>query len=243
VTATDWTIWIGGAVAAYLTGSIPFGLLISRARGVDIRQRGSGNIGATNVGRVLGARYGLACFVLDVLKGLAPVIATGALAGALGAWRLPASSLALWYAVAAAAVLGHMFPVWLRFKGGKGIATGFGALAGMWPLMSIPALAALAIWLFAVRITRYVGISSCIAALVLPVLAAATALLGPSGRSEPVPATLGWAWPSVVLSALLAAVVVWKHRGNIARTIAGTEPRASLLGSGAPSESDSRTPS
>lgn len=203
--------------AAYLAGSVPFGVLIARSRGVDLRAHGSGNVGATNVGRVLGRRWGMLCFTLDLLKGLAPTLTAGAWLGALGRTDLPASEAWVWLAVAVAAVLGHVFPVWLRFRGGKGVATGFGAALGVFPMLTIPALAALLVWLALVAATRYVGISSCVAALTLPIGVAAMVSLSD--------ATHGGATPFYAATVCLVALVLWRHRSNIARTLAGTENR------------------
>ena len=165
----DATLWIGFVALAYLAGSIPFGLLIGLSKGVDIRQHGSGNIGATNAGRTLGRRVGALCFLLDLSKGAAPVLVAGVVMHTLGHRDLTQSQTAWWFAVAGAAIAGHMHPVWLRFKGGKGVATGFGSLVAMWPVVSIAAFVALAIWVLCVRLTRYVGVSSCAAAASLPI--------------------------------------------------------------------------
>src|SRR5690349_4488530 len=110
--AGRWALWVA---IGYLSGSIPFGLLLGLWRGVDIRKAGSGNIGATNLGRVLGRKWGILCFVLDVLKGAVPVAAAGGAMGVLGRGDLPAGQAWGWLAVAVAAVLGHVFPVWLGF--------------------------------------------------------------------------------------------------------------------------------
>jgi len=132
--------------AAYLIGSIPIGLLFASRRGVDIRKHGSGNIGATNVGRVLGRNWGWLCFVLDVLKGLLPVLGTGAWLGLLGEEaRITPLSLLLWLAVGVTAILGHMFSIFIGFRGGKGVATGFGALLGIHPILTWPVLGAIAV--------------------------------------------------------------------------------------------------
>ena len=225
--AVMWTIAIA---FAYLLGSIPVGLLIARTKGIDLRAVGSGNIGATNAMRALGKRLGLLCFLLDIAKGAIPTLLVALLlieqpiTGA-DAWR--------WLAVAVAAVAGHMFPVWLRFKGGKGVATGFGALLGMWPVMTFPALLCAIIWIISLKLTRYVGVSSCLAAVAIPPLAWATLTLGNSGRAPlwdgQIPMT-----PFLAATALLAAFVVFKHRGNLSRTLAGVEPRVGA--SKAPSE-------
>ncbi|TVQ62894.1 MAG: glycerol-3-phosphate 1-O-acyltransferase [Phycisphaerales bacterium] len=204
---------------AFLVGSIPFGFWIGRARGIDIRQHGSGNIGATNVGRVLGKKIGLLCFLLDVAKGLVPVLVAGWLAGVLGDWS-PAPGLAwAWLAVVLASVAGHVFCPWVGFKGGKGVATGLGALLGVYPLVTLPAAVAFAFWFVLVAAFRYVGVASVVAAASVPVL---VAIGGWALAPEP---SVGGLLPFVVVTGLLAAIVIARHRGNITRTLAGTEPK------------------
>lgn len=216
-------IGLAAIVCAYLVGSIPFGYLIARARGIDIRTKGSGNIGATNVWRVMGPRFGLPCFLLDVLKGLVPSLVI--------AWQVygpqrvnfsPEQATLLQIAVAVAAVLGHMFPVWLRFKGGKGVATSFGALLGVYPVFTAATAAALLAWIVSALITRMVGISSCIAAVALAgaVLVMRLSHGSIGGLTIPHASTTHAAF-----AAALAAVVIYKHRANLARTLAGTEPK------------------
>jgi len=217
--ALSWTIAIAGA---YLLGSIPVGFLMARSRGIDLRAVGSGNIGATNAMRALGKRLGLLCFFLDVAKGALP---TGLTARILIHQPMTSAGAWLWFAVAGAAVGGHMFPVWLRFRGGKGVATGLGVLLGMWPVLTIPAAGAVTLWVVALKLTRYVGVSSCVAAIVIPPLTWAVLALGNAGRlpllwEGRVPST-----PFLAATALLAAFVVFKHRGNLRRTLAGAEPR------------------
>src|SRR5690606_7361364 len=121
------TTWLISLFAASIIGSIPFGLIIGRLHGIDIRQHGSRNIGATNIGRVLGKKFGLLCFLLDALKGFAGTFSAGLATGTLG---IPLAALSLestawWIGVAIAAVLGHMYSIFIGFKGGKGVATGF----------------------------------------------------------------------------------------------------------------------
>lgn len=222
-------------LAAYLVGSIPFGFLIARMRGIDIRKHGSGNIGATNVGRVLGRKWGGICFGLDVLKGLVPTLLAGWWLGLVrfdGGVVQAASTLTLftWLGAMAAAVIGHMFPVWLGFKGGKGVATGFGALLGVWPVLTFAAVGALVVWLASVKVCRMVGISSVLAALCLPVLVGVQPWIAAAmGRGEHPPV-----WPFLLVACILAAVVVVKHRANIARTLAGTEPKIGRKPPGSP---------
>lgn len=215
-------------LAAYLIGSIPCGYLIARAQGVDIRTKGSGNIGATNVGRVLGKKWGFLCFFLDFLKGFVPAAACGVmLARGFGTGLSGDQATLLYLGTALCAVLGHMFPVWLKFKGGKGIATGFGALLGVWPVFTIGAAIAIVTWIVLVKITRMVGISSVLAGVALAAWVVVS-WLAPSAVQE---ALSGWrmyrqaTWVEGVFAIALCALVIFKHRGNIARTMAGTEPK------------------
>src|SRR5262245_15889454 len=144
-------------LAAYLVGAVPFGYLVARARGVDIFQHGSGNIGATNVGRVLGRKFGVLVFLLDFAKGALPAAVAAGLAGRAG--NLPPDTLPV--AAGLAAFLGHLFPVYLRFHGGKGVATGAGVVAVLLPL---PAAGALVAWVVVLCLTRYVSLASVVAA-------------------------------------------------------------------------------
>jgi len=181
-------------VLAYMLGSIPFGLLLAKAAGKgDIRSIGSGNIGATNVLRTGSKGLAAVTLLLDGAKGLAAVWL---------AWRYWPDGAPL---AAIGAVLGHCFPVWLRFKGGKGVATTLGVCLGLaWPI----GLAYAVVWLAMLAATRISSVSGMSAAVAAPIAAAAT------GRMEFVP----------VLAAI-AALVAWLHRSNIARLRAGTEPR------------------
>ncbi len=131
--ATDWVIAIA---LSYFAGSIPFGVLIAKTKGVSIREHGSKNIGASNVGRVLGKNYGLICFFLDVLKGAIPVLVVGYYAELFGKPidEMSTNAMMLWIGVALSALLGHMYSPWLKFGGGKGVATTFGGMVALWPL-------------------------------------------------------------------------------------------------------------
>lgn len=202
---------------AYLAGSIPFGLLIGFSRGVDIRHHGSCNIGATNCGRVLGRKWGLMCFVLDVIKGAAPVLAAGWWFKLLTAESLSGAQAWWWTGIAVAAVLGHVFPVWLKFKGGKGVATGFGAVTAIWPYMTLPGVGVLLTWILFTGTFRYVGLSSVIAALLLPVYLLVGAVI--AGWQ---PATVG---PFVTIATVMALLILVRHRGNLYRIWMGTEAR------------------
>jgi glycerol-3-phosphate acyltransferase PlsY len=186
-------------VVAYLLGSIPFSFLVARAFGVeDVRRVGSGNVGATNVLRSAGKAAGGLALLLDAAKGAA--------APGLAAWLVPERPLIPALA-AVAAVLGHMYPVWLGFQGGKGVATGFGAFA---PLVPKAAIAAAALFLLALVATRYVSVGSIVGAVSLAVLAF---IFGES--------------PFVAGAATFtAALVVLRHRSNLLRLWRGSERRA-----------------
>jgi glycerol-3-phosphate acyltransferase PlsY len=184
-------------VAAYLLGSIPFSYLVARKWGIaDVRAIGSGNVGATNVMRAAGKTAGTLAFLLDSLKGAA---------AAYFALRFdPSGPLAP--LAAAAAVLGHMYPIWLGFKGGKGVATGAGAFLPLAPLATAAALGAFAV---TALVTRYVSLASLVGTVTLALVAFATG-----------------ARPAVTASAAaMALVILWKHRGNIERLVKGTESR------------------
>jgi glycerol-3-phosphate acyltransferase PlsY len=193
----------GIALGAYLLGSIPFGYLIVKLReGRDIRNSGSGNIGATNVARTAGPVAGGVTLLLDLAKGFLAVWLASKFAAGNDLWMM---------ITAVAVVLGHMFPVWLKFKGGKGVATGVGAFV----LICWPAVAgALVVWLIVVTIWRYVSLGSIIAAASLPLLT--YRLYAPLG-APPIAVSIG--------TTLLAAMIIVKHQDNIGRLVAGTENR------------------
>ena len=139
-------VWAAAIPIGFLIGSIPFGFIIGRIKGIDVREHGSGNIGATNVGRVLGRRLGAICFALDLFKGLAPTLGAGLAAGVVGGYGIGSADAWWWLAVMVSPVLGHMYSPWIGFRGGKGVATGLGALLGVAPILTGPALGALAVW-------------------------------------------------------------------------------------------------
>ncbi|MGE5266760.1 MAG: glycerol-3-phosphate 1-O-acyltransferase PlsY [Deltaproteobacteria bacterium] len=184
----------------YALGSIPFGLLLTRAAGLgDVRSIGSGNIGATNVLRTGNKKLAAATLVLDALKGTAAVY-LGHVFGAAHGIAILAGLLAGF-----GAFLGHIFPVWLGFKGGKGVATYIGVLIGTaWQA----ALVFCGVWLALAVVTRYSSLSALVASIVAPVYLFVT------GRM-----------PEAVLGAIMSAVLIWKHSANIKRLLAGEEPR------------------
>src|SRR6266705_4407131 len=196
-------------VGSYFLGSIPFGYLAGRLVGIDIRQAGSGNVGATNVVRVLGKRYGYPVFALDFLKGFgAGKIALLVAPGRPAEWNSPEIFGIL---AAISSVLGHLYPPWLKFKGGKGVATSAGALLELTPAAT---LIGVAIWIIVFWLTRYVSLASITAAVVLPIVILVVRSHDPNNGK-----------PLVYSSACVAAVVIWRHRSNLSRLIRGTEPR------------------
>lgn len=229
------------AGGAFLVGSIPVGYLLARAKGVDIRAHGSGNIGATNVGRVLGKRLGILCFVLDALKGFTPVVIAALLLHINNdpTRMLDGATAWAWLAAAAATILGHVFTPWLGFKGGKGVATGLGALLGVVPLFTLPVLVAAGVWFGALRVWRYVSLSSILAAASLPpmVLLIGGVLLRTDRlgvySTQPVSRLVGALMPYLVVATLLALLVIVRHRGNIKRLRDGSEPKVGWVGKAA----------
>ena len=193
-------------IAGYMIGGVPFGWLVARWRGVDILRQGSGNIGATNVGRVLGRRFGVLVFVLDFAKGALPVLA----ASFLPESGLPRDSLPV--AAGVAAFLGHLFPVYLRFRGGKGVATGVGVVTVLTPWLALMVLAA---WVVVLAASRYVSLASLTAAALLSALRLTL---------TPQP----WSSDDVVVTAFClfgTVLVVLRHAGNVRRLLHGSENR------------------
>jgi len=199
-------------IAAYLLGSVPFGVIIARAHGKDLRIIGSGNIGATNLSRALGRKWAYFCFCLDVLKGMLPMLAGIKLISA------PPSiaELFLWLAAGIAAVLGHIFPIYIKFKGGKGVATSFGIALGLWPYYTICAAVSMVIWVVVVLAKRYISLASIVASIAFPVVLILAILLAPTWN-------LANLWPLLVAAIAISLMVVIRHRENIKRLLAGTE--------------------
>ena len=212
--------WIIAAAIAYVVGSIPFGLMIGLAKGIDIRDHGSKNIGATNTGRVLGRSWGIICFFLDLLKGLAPVMAAGWYFGWLNTTVMTPSDAGKWLAVAIAAIMGHVFSCFLKFKGGKGVATGFGVILGIWPYLTLPAIGALITWVVVVLISKYVSLASIAASLGLPVYFVVV--------TQFTDGSLSATWPFLAGTGLMAILIVARHINNIQRLLRGEENKISL---------------
>lgn len=204
VTGGHVLFWVAVFGGAYLVGSIPWSWLVVRWRtGRDVRDVGSGNVGATNAMRAAGRGAGALALALDVIKGVVPVLAVRA----LGAPPLVES------AVATLAVIGHMYPVWLRFRGGKGVATAAGALGALAPLAMA---CSLVVFVLVVTWKRYVSLASLAAACSFPVFVLLLRARDGDLRADA---------PFLVSSTLVPLLVVWRHRGNLRRLRAGTERR------------------
>ena len=203
-------------VFAYFLGSVPFGYLIGRLKGVDLRKEGSGNIGATNVGRILGKQWAYLCFALDVLKSLVPMLI------AKNFISIPATTneMFLWLGVGFAAIVGHIFPVYLGFKGGKGVATSLGMVLGLWPYLSIPGLLSFGIWCVVFLVWRYVSLASISAAVSFPAILLTSIIVGKDDWN------FKSLWPLVFVAILIAGLVVIRHRENIKRLLSGSENKA-----------------
>ncbi len=185
-------------IFSYLLGSVPSGLIIGKLSGLDVRKAGSGNIGATNVARLLGKKVGLLTLVADTAKGLVPIL----LAQQIGL-NDPVTAL-----VGIAAFLGHVYPIFLKFKGGKGVATGFGVLLGLAPLATMILLVIFAALAF---MTRIVSLSSMVSAVAAPLVL-----------------WLFYYAPTyIIMAALIAIMIVFRHSANIQRLLNGSEPRFS----------------
>jgi glycerol-3-phosphate acyltransferase PlsY len=227
---------------AFLLGSIPFGLFIARAQGIDIRQHGSGNIGATNVLRVVGKKHGIICLILDALKGFLPVMLamtlirfesqrTGFTFHALLDHGYVFPDADQWKAqtlqvlTGLLSILGHNYSPWVGFKGGKGIATSAGVLIALAPAAIVLLIV---IWLGLFLVTRYVSVASIGAAAALPVIVHWGARFHHINNDKNMPTLWEagtWNKPLFVFSIVIAALAIWKHRTNIKRLMNGTESR------------------
>ncbi len=205
---------VGFPLLAYVIGSTPFGVLIARSRGVDLRKAGSGNVGATNVGRTLGRKWGLLCFALDVAKGLIPVLVVGLLLRRQDGFPTLVHQ-ASWLATGFGAIAGHVFSFYLKFRGGKGVATALGVVVGIFPYFTLPGLCVLAIWIAVTLISRYVSLGSVVAAVAF----------GPLFVAFNWPATDYW--PLGIFAVAMALLIIVRHRSNIGRLLAGTENKIS----------------
>lgn len=231
-------LWIC-PLLAFLLGSIPFGLLIARVKGIDIRAHGSGNIGATNVLRVVGKQHGIICLVLDLLKGYIPVVIAINLIQIEGraivphlafldplALQLPAAGQfhgqLVQVLTALCAVLGHNYSPWVGFRGGKGIATSAGVVLGLMPFAVVLLIA---VWLLLFLATRYVSVASIGAACALPVLTHIGARFHKNAEGVSLWEAGTWNKPLFAFALIIALLAIWSHRSNIRRLFDGTEHR------------------
>ena len=223
------SIWLP-PIIAFLLGSIPFGLLIAKSKGINIREHGSGNIGATNVLRTVGKKYGITCFFLDFLKGLIPALLgynlykfTGAdetmtiglireHAFDLGNAQFKAQSFQVFTGLCA--ILGHNYSPWVNFKGGKGIATSAGVLAAFMPFAL---LILILVFIVTFKVTRYVSLASIVGSASLPILV----VIGAWSHGKIQNGT--WNKPLLIFALFIAAMAIWKHRSNIKNLLAGEE--------------------
>ena len=209
--------FLAAAILAYLIGSFPSGFIAGRICGVDLRVAGSGNVGATNALRVLGKKWGYAVFAADAFKGALAVLTGLALA------RIPAiqgpTPAHVGVVAALFAIVGHSFPVWLGFKGGKGIATSAGIMFVLFP--GAVFASGLAIWLLLFFTTRFVSVASLGAAVTLPTVAGLLYFFG-----EPGSWFFGYCDPMLAaISGIMSVLAIWRHKDNIKRLFAGTEKR------------------
>jgi len=210
---------------AYVVGATPFGPILARFHGVNLRLHGSGNVGATNVGRTLGRKWGMLCFGLDVMKGFAPVLLVRLIGPSVADGSAPTLvSQCAWLTVGFGAILGHVMSFWLGFRGGKGVAASLGVVLGVFPYFTLAGAAAFGVWIAVVLATRYVSLASTIAAAAFVLLFAAINWLafGLTPRDL---------WPLGSFAAAMSLLIVYLHRGNIRRLLAGTESKVNIRGS------------
>lgn len=231
---TPTTVWLLYVLAGYLAGSIPFALLVGLAKGVDLRTVGSKNIGASNAGRVLGKPYFVIVLVLDALKGFVPVLLAGMWLQRTNAFLADGSVLwqhLAWLAVALAAILGHLLPIYLGFKGGRGVATSLGVVLAIWPYYTIAGVLAFILWAVVKRISGYISVASIVACVGFPVLVVIVAVVA------------GWSLRDMValiaFAALIGLLVVVRHWPNIQRLRSGQEFAPDSVDSSEHSASDS----
>jgi glycerol-3-phosphate acyltransferase PlsY len=225
MTSKQVLIFIVMPLAGYLLGSIPFAWVIGKTKGVDIRTVGSKNIGATNLGRTLGTIYFWYAFLLDAAKGFFPVLVAALLVRRWNSSLFSEQGLPYWAPLLTgiACVVGHLLPLYLKFKGGKGVATGFGVVLGFWPLYTIAGLLAGVFFVFMLLLYRYISLASMTAAAAFALF---VAILG-SWNNRWIDTWLPMKdrLPLIAVACLFALLIVFRHRGNLSRLIKGTEPK------------------
>jgi acyl phosphate:glycerol-3-phosphate acyltransferase len=207
--------------AGYLLGSIPFGLLVGRANGIDPRTAGSKNIGATNVGRLLGRNFFVIVFTLDLLKSFVPMAIASWIVHSIAPADRDWNVFTAWLSVGAAAVLGHMFSLFLKFKGGKGVSSSAGVMLGLIPYFTLPGILSIVVFLIVLKTSRYVSLASMIGAILFPIIYLLNAL-------EMDWHPLGAQLPLLLFSIFIPLMIVYRHRANIARLRAGTESKIGM---------------
>jgi len=209
-------------IIAYFVGSIPFGFIFGKLKGIDLREHGSKNIGATNAGRVLGKKYFYLSLLLDSAKGFFPTLIAGQILFASDASSIAHQWLYIaWLMIAFCAVAGHNWPCWLKFKGGKGVATSLGIVLAIYPYYTFPGLIALVCWIVLVKLSGYVSVGSMVSAIVFLISFVIMMILFPDW-------SIDTHWPLLVFASIMVAILIFRHRSNIKRLTQGTENKFSL---------------
>lgn len=213
-----WLTLLCSAIA-YISGSIPFSLLLGKLKGIDIRKVGSGNVGAMNLGRLLGRQWFIAAFILDMIKGLVPTLLSGWLLSSEASDAGPSESIRnlCWLLSGMCAVLGHNYPVFLGFRGGKGVSTSFGVALGVYPALTLPAIFSFLVWVLGLALTRMSSVGSISGAILFPIFY----IVLEWRHGDP----LMDRWPFLLFALVVTGLVLGRHRANIARILAGTETK------------------
>jgi len=212
-----WLVVAITTSASFLLGAIPFGLLVGFAHGMDVRTIGSGNVGAMNVGRILGRKWFFVVFLLDMLKGLVPTLAGGWLLLLNPSQVSPQTVMIARLLVGLASILGHNYSPFLHFRGGKGVSTSLGAALGVFPDLTVPAVLAFLVWAVGFGLSRMSSVGSILGGSCFPLFYLGYLNYRGGRVSEH--------WPFVAFTVLVAFLVVLRHKANIARIFAGTETR------------------
>ena len=204
---------------SYLFGSVPCSLLLGKLKGIDIRKIGSGNVGAMNLGRILGRPWFFAAFVLDMLKGLVPTLVAGWVLAGGPTVSGPSESIRslCWLLAGLCAVLGHNYSLFLGFRGGKGVSTSLGVALGVYPALTLPAIFSFVVWALCLALTRMSSVGSISGAILFPVFCIVSAWRQGGAMMD--------RWPFLLFAFVVAGLVVGRHRANIARILTGTETK------------------
>lgn len=214
MSSSDWITVALCGLGSYLLGAVPFALLLGRLNGIDVRKIGSGNVGAMNLGRVLGRKWFFAVFGLDMIKGLVPSLIAG---WAISTEGSPVTRDLCRLVVGLLAVVGHNYPIYIGFKGGKGVSTSLGVALGVYPEFTFPGLICFFVWAGGLGLTRMSSVGSMAGAVAFPLLF----VVWSRWRGE----VLADRWPFLAFSMGIAVMVLWRHRANLARIASGTETR------------------